>query len=515
MSEYTKANKKKYLKYFTNRLVLLVLFALLQIGFFVVTMVWLSGISRYINIILHLLTALVVLYIVNRRGDPAFKLALVIPILIFPIFGGLLYVLIRGQSSSAYFRKKTKQVLEDTDSYLKQSKATEMTFSLCHPSYRLQTRYLLDCGGFPLYDETETTYFPLADDCFPVLLEKLKGAKSFIFVEYFIVQEGVMWNSVLDILAEKAAEGVDVRVLYDGLGTIQTLPGKYEKKLRKMGIHCTVFNPYVPILSDIQNNRDHRKILVIDGEYAFTGGFNMADEYINAYDRFGHWKDSAVLLHGKAVQSFSLLFLQMWYLYNKKDESIDRFLRSPSVKGEGFVQPYGDSPLDDERIGHNVYRNIITRTDRYVYIMTPYLILDSEMSNALSLAAKSGIDVRIITPHHADKHYVHALTRSYYRELLEAGVRIFEYTPGFIHSKQFVSDDRVAAVGTVNLDYRSLFLHYECATLLYDSKAVIDIRDDFFKTQSRSQEITLSDCDKLSLFKRFEAQILRLLAPLM
>ncbi len=517
MSEFKKANKKKYLKYFTNRFVFLVLFALLQIGFFIATALWLNESSRYISYALHLITAIVVLYILSRRGDPSFKLALVVPIMVFPIFGGLFYVFIRGQSSSLLFRKKTERVLKETDSLLKQEKTAEMRFALHHPSHRLQMRYLIDRGGFPIYDGSESKYYPLADDCFTELVEKLKEAKSFIFVEYFIIQEGVMWDTVLDILVQKASEGVDVRVLYDGLGTIKTLPGKYEKKLRKLGIRCSVFNPYIPILSDIQNNRDHRKILVIDGEYAFTGGFNMADEYINVYDRFGHWKDSAIMVRGEAVRSFTVLFLQMWYLYNKKDKDadIERFLRSPSVEGEGFVHPYGDSPLDNERVGHNVYRNIINRTDRYVYIMTPYLILDNEMMNTLSLAAESGIDVRIITPHNADKWYVHVLTRSYYRELIEAGVRIFEYTPGFIHSKQFVSDDVVAAVGTVNLDYRSLFLHYECASLLYDCKAVTDIRDDFLRTQSCSTEITSADCDRISPLKRLGIQLLRLLAPLM
>ena len=350
------------------------------------------------------------------------------------------------------------------------------------------------------------------------MVEELKKAKHYIFLEYFIIQEGKMWNTILDILRQKAAEGVDVRVIYDDMGCIMILPTGYDRTLEQMGIKCRIFNPFVPILSSRFNTRDHRKICVIDGNVGFTGGINLADEYINAYEKHGHWKDTSILLKGEAVFNLTVMFLSMWDYLDSTTGKTDYSRYYPTVWDEnakGYVQPFADNPLDDEAVGETVYLNLINKAKRYVYITTPYLILSSEMLTALTSAAKCGVDVRIITPHIPDKWYVHAVSRSHYQPLIEAGVKIYEYTPGFIHAKTFVVDDDYAVVGTIHLDYRSLYLHFECAVWMYQTPSVAQVRDDFFKTQQISQEITLEECRSLSFPRRLGRSVLRVFAPLM
>ena len=324
-----------------------------------------------------------------------------------------------------------------------------------------------------------------------------------------------MWNTVLDILKRKVAQGVKIRVIYDDMGCFFLLPKNYAKHLEKLGIECVVFNPFRPLLSVIQNNRDHRKIAVIDGKVAFTGGINLADEYINGYEKHGHWKDSAVMLTGKAAWGLTVIFLQMWELCTKRAEDYSVYypdiISSPKT---GYIIPYSDSPLDNENVGEHVYLQIINNAKKYVYINTPYLIIDSSMVSALMLAAKSGVDVRIVTPHKWDKRLVHMTTRSYYRELIDAGVKIYEYTTGFIHSKTFVSDDYAATVGTANLDFRSLYLQFECGVLMYNTPAVMQVKEDFLSTLKICQPITKEDC-LCNLITRFFQDILRLIAPLM
>ncbi|MFA7637208.1 MAG: cardiolipin synthase, partial [Monoglobales bacterium] len=335
------------------------------------------------------------------------------------------------------------------------------------------------------------------------------------FLEYFIIQEGKMWDSILEILKRKVAEGVKVRIIYDDMGCFFLLPKGYAAELKKFGIECIIFNPFRPFLSVIQNNRDHRKIASVDGKVAFTGGINLADEYINAYEKHGHWKDSAMMVSGDAAWGLTVLFLQMWELCTKKSEDYSQYFpgKTTGLKN-GYVIPYCDSPLDTENVGEHVYLQIINNAKDYVYINTPYLIIDDSMVSALTLAAKSGVDVRIVTPHIADKFYVHAATRSYYRELINAGVKIYEYTNGFIHSKTFVSDDYTATVGTTNLDFRSLYLQFECGVLMYNTTAVGQVKEDFLNTLEICQQITKEDC-RTNMIKSLFEDILRLIAPLM
>lgn len=356
---------------------------------------------------------------------------------------------------------------------------------------------------------------------FPVLVHELEQAKHFIFIEYFIINDGVMWHTILNILEKKAKEGVDVRLIYDGFGCLTTLPYKYDEEMRKHGIKCEVFNRFRPILNIIQNNRDHRKICVIDGWTGFTGGINLADEYINQRKRFGHWKDTAVMLKGDGVWNMTAMFLYMWGIVSRTDTSSDFGNYVPhrwhpeQFEGSGYVQPFCDSPLDDEVVGENVYLNIINRAKNYVYICTPYLIIDNEMMTALCLAAKSGVDVRIMTPGIPDKKMVFLLTQSYYKQLLESGVKIYEYQPGFLHAKSFVCDDKVGVVGTINLDYRSLYLHFEDGVWLYKNDVVLDIRNDFLETLEYCSSIDLEFCLKRNITVRAMQNILRVFAPLL
>ncbi|MBQ7033986.1 MAG: cardiolipin synthase [Clostridia bacterium] len=506
-------HKKWYKKLLQHRLVVALLLVLQ-----VLMLVWLiqSGVRRYafMGPVLGILSAFAVLYIISRQSTAGYKLTWTVLILLFPVFGGLMYILYRIQSSTI----SVSRMEEQTRPYFHlPGDALDMA-SREMPSYSTQMVSLQNHSGFPVYDRTKTEFFPSGETKFAALLEDLKKAKKYIFLEYFIVQEGEMWDSVLEILEDKAARGVEVRVLYDDMGCFLLLPPKYKKTLEKKGIRCQVFNPFRPFLLALQNNRDHRKIAVIDGTVAYTGGVNLADEYINRVERFGHWRDTAVRLEGAAAWSMTVMFLQMWRLVRGADEEFSRFYPyadAPcTVESDGYVQPYADTPLDRDHVGERTYMQMIMGAKRYLYISTPYLIIDDSMLSALVTAAESGVDVRILTPEKWDKRLVHLTTRSYYRELMRGGVKIYEYTGGFNHAKTFVADDEVAAVGTVNLDFRSLYLHFECGTKLYKTGTVEEIRRDFLQTVARSREITDADI-KSSAFTRMMQSILRLFAPLM
>ena len=508
---------KKILRFITQRVVitalLIVLQALLLFGF-----IWkLDNYFVYFYAGSVLLSLLITLGIINSKSNPAYKIAWLIPILLFPVFGGLVYLLFGSDRTGRYLRKKLQGIGTEMDNVIGEAHRRSGAEQL-PPDAANQSRYISHCAYCPPYQNTTTEYLPLGEVKFERMVEELKKAKHYIFLEYFIIQEGKMWNTILDILRQKAAEGVDVRVIYDDMGCIMILPTGYDKTLEQMGIKCRIFNHFVPILSSRFNTRDHRKICVIDGNVGFTGGINLADEYINAYEKHGHWKDTSILLKGEAVFNLTVMFLSMWDYLDGTTGKTDYSRYYPTVWDEnakGYVQPFADNPLDDEAVGETVYLNLINKAKRYVYITTPYLILSSEMLTALTSAAKCGVDVRIITPHIPDKWYVHAVSRSHYQPLIEAGVKIYEYTPGFIHAKTFLVDDDYAVVGTINLDYRSLYLHFECAVWMYQTPSVAQVRDDFFKTQQISQEITLEECRSLSFPRRLGRSVLRVFAPLM
>ena len=507
---------KKILRFLTQRVVLTALLILIQ-ALLLFGIIWkLNNYFIYFYAFSVLLSLLLTLRIINNKSNPAFKIAWLIPILLFPVLGGLVYLVFGSDRTGKYIRNKMGRIEKEMQDGI--SKANERSgIEKMPPDVVNQSHYISNSAHCPPYKNTTVEYLPMGEVKFERMVQELKKAKRYIFMEYFIIQEGTMWNTILDVLEEKAKEGVDVRVIYDDMGCILTLPTGYEKTLREKGIQCQIFNPFIPILSSHFNTRDHRKICVIDGNVGFTGGINLADEYINGYEKHGHWKDTAILLKGEAVFSLTTMFLSMWdYLIKKEGEDYAAYYPdSWDENAQGIVQPFADNPLDDEAVGETVYLNLINKAKRYVYITTPYLILSNEMVTAMNTAAKSGVDVRIITPHVPDKWYVHAVSRSYYEMLVEAGVKIYEHTPGFVHAKTFVVDDEYAVVGTINLDYRSLYLHFECAAWMYKASCVTDVRDDFLKTQQMSQEITLEECRNISIPRRLGRSVLRVLAPLM
>jgi cardiolipin synthase len=512
-----KIRRKKWVRAVFRRRIFVIGILLLQIAFILTLIAGSSLAFHYINWIFNVLSIAVCIYILNKKEKSAYKLTWIFLILMFPIFGGLLYLFFRSQSNP---RRLRRLITESGRRYgalfsLPGDRLPELAAGNrdCLP----QAAYLQNYAGFPVYANTETEYFPSGESFFSRALEELEKAERYIFLEFFILRQGQMLDPIMAILERKARAGLDVRIIYDDLGCFLSLPPDYDKQLEEKGIKCLVFNPFKPILSSHQNNRDHRKLLIIDGKTAFTGGMNLADEYINAIERFGHWKDAAILLRGEAAWSLTLIFLQMWNMETRGEDcrAFYPWGEEPCpVESDGYVQPYADSPIDDENVGEHVYIQIINNAKSYVYINTPYLVVDDNLLSALTLAAKSGVDVRIITPHRWDKKVVQITSRSYYRQLVSAGVKVYEYSSGFNHSKTFVSDDKVATVGTTNLDFRSLYLHFECGVLIYRTRAIEAMKADFLATIPISHQITGEDCAR-NAFQRVVQDVLRLFAPLM
>lgn len=473
-----------------------------------------------VNYIAAVLSVAILMYVLNTRLDSDFKLMWIILILAVPVVGVALYLFTLIQPGT----KRIRNRLADLDGFQAPFRSQNMNamekIMNEFPYEQGLFNYINRKAGYPVYDKASIRYFPMGADKYRQLVIELERAEEFIFLEYFIIDFGEMWDTIREILVRKAAEGVEVRILYDGTNSLSLLPLNYPKKLREMGINCKVFSPMIPFLYTHQNNRDHRKIAVIDGRCAFTGGVNLADEYINAKERFGVWKDSAIMIEGDAVNSFTLMFLQMWDVDTKTRSDYASYMRYGNLpelgmRNGGFIVPYGDSPMDKVLTGETVYLDIINRATKYVHIMTPYLILDEEMVDALCFAAHRGADVKLILPHIPDKKYAYMLARTYYKELIKEGVEIYEYKPGFVHAKVFTSDDSKAVVGTINLDYRSLYLHFECAAYIFGNPVVYDIEEDFENTLAECEYITLENCRNYSRIKLATGRALRLVAPLM
>lgn len=525
MEDVKGKGKRGLVRLVFGRTTFFILFTALQITVLLWIYLWLDDkYQAYGYSAFGLVSAALAVRILNEKQNASFKMAWLVPVLLFPVFGGLFYVFVQLQMETKIVARRISDIQSRTGHYLAQDEVVYKKLERKSKSNANLSRYLSQSGGFPVYDRTNFKYFPLGEDFFADLLKELEAAETFIFLEYFIIQPGVMLDSILALLEAKAKAGVDVRVLYDGMNSFSNLPHDYPKELEKKGIRCRIFNPIRPAVSTSQNNRDHRKILVIDGQTAYTGGVNLADEYINRKVRFGHWKDNAIRLKGEAVKSFTVMFLQMWCVCTTRPEhdyDFGRFLETASFPGmsvlnmSGFAVPFSDSPLDGEPVSHQVYLDMIYQAKRYVYIMTPYLILDDDMLTALSFAAKRGVDAVIVMPHIPDKKYAFMLAHSYYPELIEAGVKIYEYLPGFVHSKTFVSDDEKAVVGSINMDFRSQYLNFECAVYIYENPVVGDIKADFDQTLRDCVRMTLDSYEALPVLHRFCGRALRLIAPLM
>ncbi|HWQ72866.1 MAG TPA: cardiolipin synthase [Desulfitobacteriaceae bacterium] len=458
-----------------------------------------------------------VLWIINNNSNPIYKIAWIVPIMLFPIFGGLFYLFFGGNQMRRKKKDKRNSVQTQTLESLILNEETIDLLEKENPNAARQARYIQKSANYPLYLNNGAEYLSSGEQKFEKLKDQLAKAEKFIFLEYFIIEEGLMWNGILDILKEKAAKGLDVRVLYDGAGCLETLPLNYDSKLGEYGIKSRVFNPMIPVLSTRLNNRDHRKIAVIDGTTGFIGGINLADEYINKIEKYGHWKDAAVMLSGRAVWSLTVMFLSMWNYTKGLADNPAAYRRDDFIQKEadGYIQPFADSPLDNESISEAVYLNMIYNAKKNIYITTPYLIIDNEMVTALSTAAKSGVDVRIITPYYGDKFFVHEATQSYFPVLIESGVKILEYTPGFIHSKTLVVDDEFGVVGTINMDYRSFYLHFECGVWMYRCSCLSDIIRDFEEMIRICKEVTLENIKTTSWIQTLFRSVLRMFAPLM
>lgn len=502
-------------KYFFNRLLIIGVGLLLQFLFLLSMLFFLRDYSELFYFLSLFISLGVFLVIIYDDSNPVFKIAWIILILLVPIFGGIFYLSFGGNQLSRKEKKRMIQIEKDTKKHLHFHDWKDENPNI---EGRMQSDYIKDYGPYPVYRNTETTYFSSGESYFEDLLIEIKKAHKFIFLEYFIIEEGFVWHSILDVLKEKVKEGVDVRVIYDDFGCITKLPRNYHKKLESLGIKCQVFNKLIPVLSSKYNTRDHRKILVVDGKVAYTGGLNLADEYINRIEVYGHWKDMGLKITGDGVWNFTVMFLSVWRFISKELVDYNSYKTKEAIKCDDFIQPFSDNPLDNEAVGENVYINMINKAKDYVYITTPYLIISSEMINSLCNAAKCGVDIRIITPYKPDKFYVQMVSRSYYSTLLKAGVRIFEYEPGFIHGKNFVCDDLFAVVGTINMDFRSFYHHFECGVWMQSEYNVMPIKEDFIHTQEESIEITeenMNSVFKLNIFKIMMSLVLRIFAPLM
>lgn len=511
---------KKIKKFLLGRATVMLLGVMLQLGWILLFIQRYSMRYSFIGTLIDIVALYIALVIVNKNSNPSYKIIWMVVILAVPLVGVLFYFVFGRAKLVRPTRKRMEAINRQMEQEFPQNEGILEKLCQEDKSVYRQSKYVRDWAKFPVYENTATKYYTRGEEMFPDMLAALEEAEHFIFMEFFIVEEGQMFGRILDILKRKAAEGVDVRFIYDDFGCVTTLPTKYYETMQKMGIKCVRFNPLYPVMSVLMNNRDHRKILVVDGKVGFTGGINLADEYINKVVRFGYWKDTGIRLEGEGVWSFTIMFLEMWCYINRSMEAdLSQFrpekYQTMPFTVDGYVQPYADSPLDSETTGENIYMNMINRAKDYVYIFTPYLIPDNEMIKALQNAAKSGVDVRIVMPGIPDKKIVFWVSQSYYEPLIECGVRIYQFTPGFLHAKCFVSDDVVATVGSINMDYRSLYLHFECGVWMYQSSAVRSVKEDMLQTMAESEEINMEFCHKRPAVVRPFLGVVRLFAPLM
>ena len=477
--------------------------------------------STFVMILSYIFSCCVILYVINKEEIPEFKMPWLIIILLLPIVGALIFILLNNNQHVKNLKKVFEKTSAELLAYSRQVPAITWPadeFPLYNKDAYLQANYIYNATNMPCYANSNVKYYDTGEGFYSALCEELNKAEHFIFLEYFTIAKGFMWDSVYEILSMKVKQGVKVNIIYDDLDCMKSLPQDYYKELSSEGIECIPFNQIRAVLSQIHNNRNHRKITVIDGKVGFTGGVNIADEYINVRERFGHWKDSAVKVEGEAVKNLTMLFLSSWNMYSKTPLEYEPYLTVQPEKytGCGVVVPYGDGPgaFYPDNIGRNVYLNMINSAKEYLYITTPYLICDYAIMDALKTAAKKGVDVRIITPRIPDYKLVFTMTRSNYEPLIRDGVKIYEYVPGYMHAKNFISDDMFAVCGTINLDYRSLIHHYECGVWMYNTNAVFDMRDDFLNTIELSELITAEKA-KLSNSQKIVRNIIKVFSPLL
>lgn len=500
-----------------SRFGLVLVLLVLQFGALFSLMRWFSNLlPHYLGGTL-LVTAVMMVYLLNQDMNNSVRIPWLVVTALAPVLGVLLFCYTKEDVGHRVLKKRLLELEGQTRSQLPQPKKASKALDTDCPGAASLAQYLRGRGGgFPVYENTQVTYFPSGEAKFAALLPQLESATQYIFLEYFIIDEGLMWGRILEILARKAAQGVDVRVMYDGTCEFSTLPRDYPRRLEALGIRCKVFAPVTPFVSTHYNYRDHRKILVVDGRVGFTGGVNLADEYINHVEKYGRWKDAAVMLEGEGVRTMTALFLQMWSI--QREPEFAQFLTHPlpQTQANGFVIPYGDCPLDGERVGEMVYIDLLNRARRSVHIITPYLILDGELETALRFAAERGVDVHLILPGKPDKWFAYALAKTHYLPLLSSGVKISEWVPGFTHAKVMIMDGQEAVVGTINLDYRSLYHHFENAVWMRSVDCLPRIEADFQDTlaQCRTVEPTRQSVWQGKKLLHLVGMVLKFIAPL-
>lgn len=511
--------KRLFFRVFFSRSMLTILLLLVQIGILISIYLRMNHYLEYFMTAFTLLSVALIIYIINCDNRPEFKLAWMLPVCMLPIFGVLFYIMVKINPGSYGLKKNIKRRRLEAEPYLRQDR--EIFKDIQDESEQLAglAHYFEHTACAPVFTNTDVEYYPDGLPYFEAVKQELRKAQHFIFIEYFIIEEGIMWNTILGILKEKVKAGVEVRVLYDGTCSVAALPYGYYKKLEKQGILCKEYAPIRPMLSTYQNFRDHRKLLIVDGKTGFTGGINLADEYINKRKLYGYWKDTGVKLFGDAVRSMTVFFLQMWYAETNQDGEYAKYLgeknfRQP-LQTDGFVVPYTDDPVNSEDVAEDVYRNILNCARRYVYIMTPYLILDHEMLSAICFASKRGIDVRIVLPHIPDKKIPFYIAKTYYQTLSQAGVKLYEFLPGFVHAKVFLSDDKEAIVGSINLDYRSLYHHFETAVFIYKNPVIDTIKQDFNETFEKSLFINNDELKRIPIIQRIIGRLFRIFSALL
>ncbi len=507
---------KNLYRILTNRIVVVAVLVVAQLVCLCELFFGLAEYQYAVQMGLNLLSVLMVLYLIRKDLTPAYKIAWILLCCMLPLLGGALYLLFGNKRPGRQMRRRMDAV---NQKHLIEVAQPEEVEEQIPARRRALSRFLANYALSPAAEHTQSRYYPTGEAAFEAMLADMEKAEKFLFLEYFIISEGVLWDKVFDILKRKAAQGVDVRVIYDDIGSSLGRPPHLEKELRKYGIRCIPFNPAQPLLAIVMNHRDHRKITVVDGVVGYTGGINIADEYINRKKRFGYWKDTAVRLEGDAVWNLTVLFLQMWNAFDPTDESFFSFQpdwsQRPRPESDGVVQPFGETPLDDVQVAEGVYLDILAQAENYVYLFTPYLTIDHELIVALDMAARRGVDVRIGVPGIPDKRMVYRLTRSYFLPLLRAGVKIYTYTPGFLHAKGILSDDCIGVVGTINLDYRSLYLHFEDGVLFQGGSVLQQIKADYWQVfEQESHRVMLQEC-RDNFWGSLLDDVLRLVSPML
>lgn len=509
----------KLLKLIYSNKFFAVLTLLLQVGMIAIYIFGISNNVRFYLLASNFISVIFILVEVNRHEESAFKITWIMLIAVVPYFGWFFYLYTHTGIISGSILKSHKKAQRFLSRYRRDDSAliAEMDNEGVDTSL---IKYLSRAGESAAFKNTAVTYYALGDEMFKDMIDELEKAEKFIFMEFFIInQKSRVWQTVEEILVRKASQGVDVRLMYDGMGCMGIMDKDYDKVLEAKGVKCQIFAPLQPLLSTYQNNRDHRKILVIDGRCAFSGGVNLADEYINEIVRFGHWKDTGFRLIGEGVSGLTELFLTMWCTTSETYEpDIGRFMNE-SIKysvptAEGYVVPFGDSPLDNQLVGRNAYVDMLNSAKKTVDIMTPYFVIDDAIYNAMEYAVTRGVRVRLMLPGVPDKKAPYCLARSYYRDLFDIGVEVYEYIPGFVHAKNTICDGQRAIVGTINYDYRSLYLHYECATYMLNVPQVRDVQKDFDDTLSKCRRVMRVEYDNYPWLYRAFGRVLRCIATM-